>query len=1477
MTDASSTGTYTWRLAFPFWDEVADHVPVSGETLIAETSPADRVETVLELASAFRVAGDAALGELYPLIPSQFGLVLDSAKPPVTFAALAVRPSQDVTTPLTRADGRRLHRTLAQVNAAAAAVPEPTWPRDPVLRAVSSAVFALPPERFYALIDIRLGGGDADAANAYVRREFQDDLDTILEAAVTEAREAADSPEMRHWLETLISPDGKVALSTHPQLRRRLGLLDVTLAQAAELLGHDVRDLSSETDHPAPQREPSPDENVGHLHPGTSTSTVDSPSTGLEEGGAPTGGEPVLPRPTQAVTPPADEDSTDADTTTIRPHEHTTPASGSQHSGLGLTSDDDLDAWEATLRDRLAESTLAVDTDLSALELDVLLDVYGDRYRLSRGRGTTVAQIAHHFPAATLMSLVGMASIGLEDNTYWDRYWGRLKVEHGNNDENHLRHLVLPLLERFGLDPIEGLSKSSHVQRLAIHAGTPAASAGRLIEVLSTYIGSVSSRDTQPFVDWVRQPGQEHVFERLDYPTRNFVRYSGARGAELLSEMARIVAEIAENPAADASTLTTDQTSLPELLVDPLRRALQDADVSGSVRSQRRRSRLSPTLHLEADDSMVVRIPAPSSHTSAPWTVTLDNHVVRVAAEKFSSDRSVEVPLEHPTRRVVVTHPSLAHPIELRLYDASKPLILFTTQGEHIPDTARLPRSEVLTVLPGDLTVLGEHPHAPRVIDEFGAPLGWAGWTIRQWDLTETTSLRTRTSQGEVSDLPVGSQALPALFDEPDDPLPVLPGVFSEKLPVLHARPWIVLPALGGSEATWTIRYRRAGATEWVVQGDYISPDGGEVPLFAEEPAQLGRFDVRVTGPFGARFETSVFVAEGLEIFYDDTLRIPTDNGLTEVTATVWSDDPTLVVLDPNLHFGPDDSKRPLRIRRGAASEMVTVRPPRMEFRMTPVGGVPSWSDRQIGRRPDDFTGAVLAVRGIPEDIDVVSEVRDHTGSVRAREEFASRSRGGVQTMTADRLAGAARQAQSGEVVLQLKYPDGTYAAPIIRFHTVAADVRITIEEDEIVVRGRNLHPDTTVHIWKVARPWSPVLTVPLVRGKASLPASAREVGDLRIAPAVHDDWDPVPPSPLPSGDSVRFSRPGDFTDPATRGLSRFLLGLAGTDDIDPTRPEVWSTLGLLARGLEAGDDQRFRQLSRLLGNSPRRAALSLAAAPLDSSDKLALFIRSGLVFHSFKPYGREDLLARAASTALSSEPWLDVLITIADVPAASVEERMALRNRLQGVGGHTLIDILKTGSDPLAISASLDAELVLRSNQPDEVSRVLDTKRLVPGGLTDAASRYDAYRALFRNKDSEIDRLREFYGVLLEGRFPPIGEVKRFGVLWRAVTARTRKLGNVTNEHPWANAPFASLTFCLYARLAAADEIRLDPPPGTDTAWAWFAAREPQQTMIDLLVAEALVTRMTLPDRKRNPYSAFGSMTDEDIVDLIVNPLGEQ
>ena len=1429
----------TWSEAFPFWELVVDHVPVGGALAVADTLPEDRVETILEIASTYRTTPDYALGELYPLVPSDFG-VRRGGGTEVPFSAIASSPPSDISQPLSRAESRRLHGSLAQANAATAASRSGIWPKEPVLRAVSSVLFSLDPERFYALVDVRLLGGDIKAARAYVARELNGDLDAVIDAAVADARTVLDSTEVRHWVDTLVADSSGHAVSTHPQLMRPVGLLDVTLAEVCELLvpevGTVLRAAPKETPAVPEPREAKP----------MASRPVPAP---------PAAEEPSSPRPPSLAV--------DAPLTPVAP-------TGSRRV---LTADDDIDSWEQAVRSRLADAVLAVEADFSSVELDVLLDVYAARYRLSRGRGTTVAQIVHHFPATTLVALVGMASVGLEHNAYWDAFWARLGVERRSSDEAALRTAIPALLERFGLDPLENLPAARYVQRLAVHAGIPAASFDGLLDALSAYVGNVASRESRRFRDWILEPSHEQVLHQLDVSTRDFIQYGGERGREYLDELARIVAEVAENPAADPTTLTADTTRLPEIVVDALRDALLRADVGDRVRSERRRSREVPTLHLQADDSIVVRIPAPSSHTSAPWTVTIDTAVVRVAPERFRGDQAVEVPVDQPARRVVVTHPSYANPVEMRLYEDARPIITFSTRGEHLPDAAVLPRSEIVAIVPGDLDVLGEPPHAPRDLGGYGAPIGWDGWEIRQWDLSETTSVRARTGDGTTVDLRVGSRPLPVLLDLPDDPLPVLPGVFSEKLPVLYSRPWISLPALGpGSADEWTIRYRRSGAREWTLQGQYAAPDGGDVPLFDGEPEQLGRFDVRVTGPDGARLDHSVFVAEGLSVEFDDDLRLPDDENLTPVHADCGSTSPALHVLDQMLAFGPTDSKKTVRLRNGAASSVVTVRPPRLEFRLTPVGRIAVWSDRRIGRRPEDFSRATLAVRGVPADVSVRAVVRSLNGREYGNEDFPRRTRSGVLTMPADRLAGAAREAQVGEVVLILRYPDAqTYEAPLVRFSTIGANVRVEVEGDRVNVLGLDVRTDIVLHVWRIARPWAPVTTVPLVKGRGTLPASVLGSGDIRVAPVVDDAWDPVPPESFPPPESIRFPREAEFASPTTAGISRFLLGLDVVPDVDPSLSEIWSALALLDRKLEPGDDERFGLLAREIRRDPRPSLLSLAASELSTADKLALLIRTGLVFDSFRPDEDDPDSVAIDRRVLASEPWLDMLLTIADLPATPEAFRGGMRRRLREVGGYALSTILERGWDPFAKSAALSRDLVLRSDEPGAVADYLEKRKLIPGGLIDPASRYDAYLALFRHQaTADPAELREFFEVVVRGDGNPMSVVAGFASLRRNYSVRSKQLGTLGDRFSWANAPVASLIVCLYARLAAADRIPLSLPPDLDRAWSRFALREPEQTMIDLVTADALVTALDFAQRQSNPYIPVGKPSDEELVDAI-------
>ncbi|MDO5501292.1 MAG: hypothetical protein Q4F67_16610, partial [Propionibacteriaceae bacterium] len=211
------------------------------------------------------------------------------------------------------------------------------------------------------------------------------------------------------------------------------------------------------------------------------------------------------------------------------------------------------------------------------------------------------------------------------------------------------------------------------------------------------------------------------------------------------------------------------------------------------------------------------------------------------------------------------------------------------------------------------------------------------------------------------------------------------------------------------------------------------------------------------------------------------------------------------------------------------------------------------------------------------------------------------------------------------------------------------------------------------------------------------------------------------------------------------------------------------------------------------------------------------------------------------------------------------------MRRRLREVGGDALSTILTRRWDPFAKSAALSRELVLNSDEPGAVDEYLEKRKLIPGGLIDSSSRYEAYLALFRHQaTADPVALREFFEVVVRGDGNPMSTVSSFGPLRSTVAVRSKQLGTLSDQFAWANAPVASLIACLYARLAAADRIRLAPPAHFDVIWSQFALREPQQTMIDLVIAEAMVTSLDYDKRGNNPFHHARARSDEELVDAI-------
>lgn len=1512
----------TWSEAFPHWDPLVDTVPVQAETEVRQASPEELVETVLEVASAYRTVSDHALGELYPLVPARFRFRRPGEKATIPFSSVAASPAVDVAPSRSRAAGRTLHQTFALANAAAAVNGTADWPDDEVLSAFGTAFFGLNPVDFYSLVIVAIGGRDRRAADEYLAHALDgESVETVVKRAAQAVFDEVLEGDVVDWLSSL-PPQPKVyphdLRDSHPQLLRLLPLLDVTLIEAlgavlpsrrldagAFLKGrHEERIGLSAGDAVAVQviragngvatktvatalgvSEAQADRMlITHgavvrradllWYPRTalfSATSAPPPSRSVEPSVAPAEPEPtattVEPEPAQdterAETEPvaaAREPETDRTSPTV-------PVTGAA-ARRGDTSGFSVDDWEAELVRSLEGASLVAQADLSETELTSLIDLYAARYRLSRERQTTVKQFVRNYPASTLVVLVGLAATEFESNTYWSAAWDRLGVEPRQYDENAMRHSIPGLLALFGLDPIDGLRADAYVQRLAIHAGIPAASFDKLLDVLTSYVAGVIAREDRPFHDWILEPSHDHLLHTLDAPTRSFISYGGATAHSFLQKLADVVARASERIGSSEEDLESAGTELPQLVEHALREAFARADIGERVRSRRRQARSVPSVHLEADDTIVIRLPAPVSHSSAQWTITLDAEVRHLHPDRVNGNRHVDVPLERPTRRIVVTHPSYANPIEMRLYDPERPLVFFGTDGAHLPTTARLPRDEVLVVAPDKLEVRGEGSLAPRVIGAYGSPPGWDGWSLRHWDLSETDSVRVQYKDNPAIDLELGTRELPYL-DDSDGAASILDGVLYERLPVHGARPWIVLPALRTTEVVpWTVRYRPSGATEWTEQGTHSSEERVSWKLFeGEDGVLLGRFDIRVTGPDGARFDHSIVLAEGLEIEYDDDIRMPEGDGLTEFGATLSSD--VLTISPTRLDFDESTSTQTVTVSNRRRTEKFVVRPPRLEFRLTAHGSLPAWSDRLIGRHPDDFSQATLAVRGVPEDVRLRAVLMGPSGKPLARIALADSPRAGVRLASTSPLVDAARKAQAGTLELELEYPTaGTWTAELVRFSTVGIGVTVHLVDREFHISRLGTNDRVALHVWQLDRPWRQPVSLPVDENRAQLPESLAGAGRLRVQPVVEDDWDPVPPERFPGSNSFLIERTGDFGTGATAGLSRFLSEEVSYPGVGAKQPEVWVALAHLSRHVDRGDSDKFTSLSSVVCRDPRTALISLASAELPTNERLALFLETGLVYQTYAvsaPGWRRS--------AVASEPWIDLLLAMCDAPNADAELRLWLLKRITEIGGTSLAAILENGVDPIESTAVIDKGAVMLSGQPDTLREALEKQKVVPGALVDEASRYDGYLSLFEHcRFSTPEYLLELFRLTLGQYQSPMKALKKYPGLRSRVEVRSEALDGLDPaDHGWACAPYVSFALALHARLRAHGMLSTNAPDDLPRYWGEFARREPLQAMIDLLAAEGYVQHQKYSGRPVNPFARESAHTDLELVSAII------
>lgn len=228
---------YRWRQALPQWDRFSDLVPVAGHSAVKNSPPEVRTEVVLEAATALHNARGFTIGDLYPLVPDTFIVDLGKLGGLASFSSIRETPVPQLSQRSNSALG--VHQSLAQVTAAVASAVGDLWPKDECLRQLASALFRLPPEDFYLVVDVHLLGRDRRVADQYYSEYYDNDLDLVLPHAVADVADTMLSEEFNAWLNELIAFP-QYWRQSHPQLFQNVGPLDFTVADLVKAMYPDM-------------------------------------------------------------------------------------------------------------------------------------------------------------------------------------------------------------------------------------------------------------------------------------------------------------------------------------------------------------------------------------------------------------------------------------------------------------------------------------------------------------------------------------------------------------------------------------------------------------------------------------------------------------------------------------------------------------------------------------------------------------------------------------------------------------------------------------------------------------------------------------------------------------------------------------------------------------------------------------------------------------------------------------------------------------------------------------------------------------------------------------------------------------------------------------------------------------------------------------------------------------------------------------
>ncbi len=1024
-----------------------------------------------------------------------------------------------------------------------------------------------------------------------------------------------------------------------------------------------------------------------------------------------------------------------------------------------------------------------------------------------------------------VLSTTLVAAEHYEHGTFWPKLGQLIDHEMSANEQRIWGKQFLANLETLNMPTFEGSTDAGtrYVGRILLHGGIPSSDLHDFYRLIARRRQAEPGLSAEDFVEWA----QQGVLP-APAPVKRLLRHGGEFAVDLVERTFELLDLV--HRGADPSG-----ASLPARFAEAAQVLAGEEDLGSPSGAGHGGGSRRPALVLQPyGQGLVLRLPPVSEAPDgrAVWLVGIDGDRQRVSTRAAWPGAnevapSTDVTVGTPVRAVTAALESHAHLVAtVPVLDDTFPLLGFSESGHRLPLGGVWRESLAWLLFPGpetDLDVEG----ALTVRHRSHLPPGWAGWSLVLADLTGANSVglvghtpRQRLRRRISAQLHLATPVAGVETDAGD--------------PVWSELPEIELPE-DGSDGEWEVAVLDAAGAP-LTSCTYVG-GGWATDIWDEvERPLLGKYTVRIRGPWGRGLTRDVTVIEGLEVSCTPRWRRFDGAGLVPATANIGAV-ATMTTSEQAVTYGPRDVRKRVRVSSGLRGRNLVIEPPHMSvmFQTEDVTLGPRTSPLVLAGEDLREKGGELVVLTGTEASPTLHYVAD--GAVAQRLVPRQQEGGTAHRVALGALGDTLVRHPVGRLCLDA---EGVLEVASVRPRRLLSGV--VMEGDELILHDAVDHPGLTAVLYSLTAPWLPPTGVAVVHGQATLPEHLRGAGSLLVLVKIEDPWfpEPMPAWPEP-GRSYTVIAPGHVLAHGSETLASFLSDTPPEpaqllSDREVRLEHLWVVLGRrFGLGLGARRGEVMHTVCKRLRSDPDAALRALSTSPLDAPQQIDALVVSGMVSVPMAGTSERGLRFDERS-ALPSMLRLSAVAQLGDWAEDWI-----------GVCGDVAVDILQGRADPAVRAGRIDAQVDMYSRmQRDEREQLTAVLGLVPHGLLHPDTRVMAAMSL-------VDLATDEYLVPFFKKSAFM--VKQAVELLETVGCSSLVPSIVERIHPdrprgWRAGTAASLGLALTARLAAREvpaAVELTRVYG----WALraLALNVPHLVRSDLVLAESLLRGWQHPE----------------------------